>query len=81
LGKEGLAMCKCVSCGECGGSGTVWRSFSGKYLGNNRCDDLDDLEQCEDCGGSGLTEMCDECRDKMQEEQEREEEYWRTQVD
>ena len=39
--------CKCVFCGECDGMGTVWRSFSGKYLGNRRCDDLDELEMNE----------------------------------
>jgi len=53
--------CKCVICGECMGNGRVWRSFSGKYLGNNRCDDLDDMESCPDCDGSGITEICDEC--------------------
>lgn len=71
--------CECVSCRECGGSGTIWISFSGKYLGNHRCDDLDSLDSCEECGGSGLTEMCDECRDRMHEEQDREADYWANQ--
>ena len=65
--------CTCVSCGECGGSGIVWISFSGKYLGNHRCDDLDDLESCPDCGGSGISSVCDECRDA---EEEYEEQRW-----
>jgi hypothetical protein len=54
--------CKCVVCPECEGSGNVWRSFSGKYLGNHRCDDLDELETCEECRGSGVAEICDECQ-------------------
>lgn len=56
--------CTCVSCGECGGSGNVWFSFGGRYLGNRRCDDLDDLRTCEECGGSGLAEMCEVCQDE-----------------
>ncbi len=28
--------CTCVPCGECDGTGSVWWSFSGKYLGNSR---------------------------------------------
>jgi hypothetical protein len=56
--------CTCVSCGECGGSGTVWFAFGGReYLGNSRCDDLDEMETCEECRGSGITEMCDYCQD------------------
>lgn len=27
--------CRCVGCSACGGSGTVWFSFSGRYLGNS----------------------------------------------
>lgn len=60
------AACRCVSCGECGGSGTVWFSFpgvdEGRYLGSRRCDDLDELATCPECRGSGLSELCDECR-------------------
>jgi hypothetical protein len=48
-------------CPECGGLGNVWWSFSGKYLGQSRCDDLDELEMCEECHGSGLLNMCDNC--------------------
>ena len=64
--------CTCISCDECGGTGNVWVSFTGKYLGNHRCDDLDDLETCQVCGGSGLDEMCDECREKEEEAEYRE---------
>lgn len=59
--------CTCTSCSECNGSGNVWFSFSGKYLGNHRCDDLDELETCQECHGSGLSDMCDECREKEEE--------------
>lgn len=64
--------CECVSCPECGGSGSVWFSFSGKYIGRNRHDDLDELETCHKCDGSGLSELCDECRDAIEREKERE---------
>lgn len=53
--------CSCVPCDECDGSGSVWVSFGGKYLGRNRCDDMDRLETCEECRGSGFSEMCDYC--------------------
>lgn len=53
--------CECVRCGACGGTGTIWVDFAGRYLGNRRCDDLDQPEPCEDCGGSGITEACYEC--------------------
>ena len=61
--------CTCVSCAECNGTGDVWISFSGEYMGRYRCDDLDELEMCADCGGSGITEMCDYCRDEREEEE------------
>ena len=60
-------MCKCVSCRECNGTGHIFVSFSGKYRGAFKCDDLDSMEKCEDCNGSGLSEMCDDCRDKLEE--------------
>ena len=60
--------CKCITCSECGGSGHIWISFSGKYLGQHRCDDLDEMDTCPECGGSGITEMCDECREAFDEE-------------
>ena len=65
--------CKCVPCDECDGTGTVWFSFSGEYLGNNHCDDLDELDTCEECGGSGIAELCSECREY---EERYEEEQW-----
>ncbi len=49
----------------------MWVSFTGKYLGNHRCDDLDDLETCQACGGSGLDEMCDHCRELNEQAVER----------
>jgi hypothetical protein len=59
-----VRKCTCVSCGECGGSGSVWFAFGGReYLGNSRCDDLDEMHTCEECNGSGITEMCDYCQD------------------
>jgi hypothetical protein len=54
--------CTCITCPECGGTGSVWFSFCGKYLGNYRCDDLDELERCPECEGGGLVEMCDYCQ-------------------
>jgi hypothetical protein len=60
--------CECVRCPDCGGGGTVWYEFpgpdnGGKYLGNNRSDDLDEMDTCETCGGSGVTEVCYECQE------------------
>lgn len=60
--KVAAEPCRCVTCGDCGGSGNVWFSFGGEYLGNRRCDDLDSMEPCEDCGGSGIVETCDRCQ-------------------
>lgn len=67
--------CTCTSCPACQGTGDVWYSFGGEYLGNRRCDDLDELEPCDECGGSGVDEYCDECL--MAEEEERTEEWLR----
>jgi hypothetical protein len=60
--------CECVGCGACGGTGTIWLDFSGRYLGNHRCDDLDEMDTCEDCGGTGTTETCYECQDAYEME-------------
>jgi len=60
--------CTCVPCGSCGGTGTVWFTFDGKYLGDRRSDDLDKLERCEDCEGSGIAEECDYCVDRRDED-------------
>lgn len=54
--------CRCVRCAECGGSGNVWISMDGKYVGKHRSDDLDDMEPCDECGGSGITETCERCQ-------------------
>ena len=59
--------CMCVPCSECDGSGSVWFTFYGKYLGRSRCDDMDELQTCDECGGSGLVDMCDECREREEE--------------
>ena len=59
--------CTCVPCDECNGTGWVWRSFSGEYLGNSRCDDLDTLDVCPVCDGERIVEMCDHCKDLHRE--------------
>jgi RecJ-like exonuclease len=60
---EKLRECSCVPCPECGGTGDVWWSFSGRYLGRFRCDDLDERDTCSECDGTGLLEMCQACLD------------------
>lgn len=73
-------MCNCVTCPECNGSGNVWISFSGKYLGTHRSDDLDENDECPICNGEGIIQMCRECEIALEEaemryeEREREEE-------
>ena len=67
--------CQCVSCPECGGSGTVWFAFpgpdrGGEYLGNHRSDDLDEMEMCPHCGGRGIVEACDRCAELEEMEQD-----------
>lgn len=54
--------CECIICPECNGSGTVWYSFNGDYIGYFHSDDLDSLGSCEQCGGSGVSWMCEECQ-------------------
>ena len=61
--------CRCVRCGTCNGSGSIWFDYRGKYLGNQRSDDLDELEICDDCGGSGISEECDECLDSRYDDE------------
>ena len=60
--------CECIPCPQCNGTGTIWISFSGEYLGSHRCDDLDEMDGCEACGGSGVDSFCDECLDSDEEE-------------
>ena len=60
--------CSCIQCDECEGTGSIYVSFTGEYLGKNRCDDMDEMETCDECDGSGLEELCYECREKEEEE-------------
>lgn len=60
--------CRCVRCGDCGGSGSVWYDFRGHFLGNYRTDDLDESEPCDNCGGSGIVEVCQRCQDMDERE-------------
>lgn len=53
--------CECQVCPECGGSGDIWISFDGEYMGRFRCDDLDELDVCPYCDGLGVWYQCDEC--------------------
>jgi len=55
----------------CDGTGNVWFTFDGQYLGNHRSDDLDELERCEDCDGTGISEECDRCLDARADEEDR----------
>lgn len=55
--------CTCVRCSECGGTGDVWYTSAGEYLGNCRSDDLDELDfgGCPECDGLGIVEQCYNC--------------------
>lgn len=64
--------CKCIVCDECGGTGNIWVTHSGEYLGKSRQDDQDELDVCEECCGTGIEIECDECR-MAREEREYEE--------
>jgi hypothetical protein len=61
--------CKCVSCRECHGSGHVWVTMGGQYLGSARSSDMDDMETCPECRGDGIEEVCDECEEAYWQEQ------------
>ena len=65
-----MDKCRCVQCGECGGSGIVWYSFTGEYLGNHRSDDLDDLDTCPECHGLGIDGLCSYCEELLHDEDE-----------
>lgn len=66
-----MPECTCKSCPECHGTGNVFWSFGGRYLGNHRCDDLDRVEKCTECDGGGIIEVCDFCRRMEEEEMDR----------
>lgn len=62
-------MCNCIVCSECNGTGSVWRSLRGEYLGKMRCDDMDELESCDCCGGTGIADECEGCEKQRAEEE------------
>jgi RecJ-like exonuclease len=56
---EGVAVsqpsgCRCVRCGECGGTGRV--EVDEEFWG--------DSDTCYECDGTGLVEVCDFCRER-----------------
>lgn len=55
LGKDELNKqpCRCVRCGFCRGTGTIWVR-TGFYP-------EDDSETCDECRGSGIAESCERC--------------------
>jgi hypothetical protein len=55
LAQLGLGKCRCVSCGECGGTGQVEVPTPG-YPET-------ELESCTGCGGNGISEMCAHCEE------------------
>lgn len=63
-----MAECECDYCPDCDGSGQVFFSFSGEYLGTRRCDDLDTMESCDECGGSGVVFECYKCQEERAED-------------
>ena len=62
--------CSCVTCDECNGTGNVWFSFDGRYLGKHHMDNLDHLEMCPECDGAGIVTICEACEMAMMREQE-----------
>jgi hypothetical protein len=64
--------CRCVRCGDCGGTGSIWVDHRGRYLGSHRSDDLDEMEPCDQCSG-GIVEVCDRCQllDEMEHDEDR----------
>ncbi len=65
-------ICTCTPCRTCKGSGVIYFSFSGEYLGRHRLDDMDEMETCEECGGDGIEDICDHCRARQEEAEEAE---------
>lgn len=64
--------CKCIKCKTCNGTGYVWFTHDGRYLGRGRCDDMDELEHCDDCEGTGNESECDDCIDAREIEEDEE---------
>lgn len=54
--------CNCAPCSFCDGSGRLWYSCDGEYVGIHSSDDMGHYEPCEECGGTGIGYLCDECR-------------------
>jgi DnaJ-class molecular chaperone len=48
-----MTDCRCVHCGDCGGSGQITVPTPGYPEW--------DLESCSNCRGSGIAEMCEAC--------------------
>lgn len=61
--------CECVVCTTCEGSGNLWFTISGRYLGVHRSSDLDEMEPCDNCRGTGILEMCESCFDAIYEDE------------
>ena len=70
MAEQRMGKCTCVNCASCRGTGNVWFTFDGQYLGNCRSDDLDKLERCENCSGSGVAEECDYCIERREDDDE-----------
>lgn len=51
--------CECVSCGDCGGSGTMWLDMAGHVV-TCMVDDTDSPESCDMCS-NGTVEECERC--------------------
>lgn len=62
------AVCRCVSCSQCGGRGTMAVDMRGRVV--SFYDDLCDLETCDECCGSGIVEECDYCRDQREQDED-----------
>lgn len=63
--------CTCTPCKYCDGSGAIWYSCDGEYIGR-RNDDMGHYELCEECRGTGIEDLCEECRQIEEEENEKE---------
>ena len=45
--------CRCISCPDCGGSGSLWVTLDGAFH-QHRVDDMGDLETCDSYGSSAF---------------------------